>query len=74
MNSFGEFFCNLLGRVFWIIPNVPDSMTFSYLAQRLGATIPFVGTQILYELLQDIVSVLILVMAYKTVKILPGKF
>lgn len=74
MESFGSFFCNILTRIAWILPNVPPDMTIGYLAAQLGQNFPFIGAQMLYELLSDITGLLTLAIGYKMMKIIPAKF
>lgn len=74
MDSFGDFFCNILYRVAWILPDVDPVMTIGYLAGQLGQNFPFIGAQLLYELLSNITGLLTLAIAYKMMKIIPAKF
>jgi len=74
MQNFGDFFCDILSRVAWILPNMPANLTLAALAVKLGGSIPFLGSQIIYELLSDISGLLTLAIGYKILKILPARF
>lgn len=53
---------------------MPQHLILGNLATQLGASLPFLGTQLLYELLSDIADILSLAIAYKVIKIIPAKF
>jgi hypothetical protein len=53
---------------------MPANLTLAALAGKLGNSIPFLGSQIIYELLSDIAGLLTLAIGYKILKILPARF
>jgi hypothetical protein len=74
MESFGDFFCNIQTRIAFLMPPMPQHLVLGTLATQLGASLPFLGSQLIYELLSDITDVLSLAIGYKILKIIPAKF
>lgn len=74
MENFGTFLCNILDRIFWILPQTPESYRLASLATGLGIAFPLIGEKIFYDLMQDISTILSLVIGYKLIKIIPAKF
>jgi len=74
MESFGDFFCNIQTRIAWILPPMPQHLVLGNLAAQLGVSLPFIGSQLIYELLSDIADILSLAITYKVIKIIPAKF
>lgn len=72
LDSLGHFVCNITEKVTGFLPNSP--ITLTDLAEQLGDNIPFVGGYLVYKATSDIFLVLSLVVAWKTLKLLPGKF
>ncbi|NES65096.1 MAG: hypothetical protein F6K24_07445 [Okeania sp. SIO2D1] len=74
MDSFGEFFCNIVSRLAWVLPDTPTDWGLASLAADLGNNFSLVGQQIFYEVIRDISTVLSLVVGYKALKVFPGRF
>ncbi len=72
LESLGHFICNISAKVTGFLPQSP--VTLADLAEQLGNNIPFVGSYLVYKAITDIFTVLSLVVAWKTLKLLPGKF
>ena len=68
----GSYTCELLAKMTGFIPESP--VTISSLADDLGNNLPFIGSRIIYMILNDIWQVLTPIVFFKLFKSLPGKF
>ncbi len=72
LSSMGYWVCGLLSRVIGFLPESP--VTLADLAEQLAASIPFVGSYLIYKTFTNLSTVLSLVVLYKIFVVLPGKF
>lgn len=74
MLTFGQFFCNVVSALASVLPSTPPDLKLAVLAEQAANLVPFIGSQLILEVAQDISLVLSLVVPYKLYKILPSKF
>lgn len=68
----GTYTCELVRKMTGFIPESP--VTLSSIADQLGRSLPFIGSRIVYMVLNDIWQVLTPIVFWKIFKSLPGKF
>lgn len=65
--------CGFLSFVAGMFPSTPEAFTLAGLAQRLGDSVPFLGSGIFYKILRDFGIILGLALAIKIYKLIPFK-
>ena len=72
LSNQGNYTCELVSKMTGYLPESP--VTLSSIADDLGKNLPFIGSQIIYMILNDIWKVLTPIVFWKIFKSLPGKF
>lgn len=72
LQNYGSFVCQIVTDSFAFLPSSP--FTLSDLATQAGQSMPILGTSLIYDIAQMLVQVGGLSVAYKILKVLPGRF
>ena len=70
--TFGEWSCDILYRITYVLPKTPSDMLLSTLSDKIGDNIEFIGKGIFYGVISDVRDVLLLIAGWKIFKALPN--